>query len=683
VSILLAKGGLTWAFTLYLALDRQRKPTMNPLSTQRESPHLATGPAVIPEADLLDDVGVARGLLEGAPDAVVIVNSGGVIQLVNRQAETMFGYRRAELVGRPVDLLLPETSARDHPLHRLQYAAQTTPRAAGLRARRRDGEDFPADLMLAQLTTEDGRSLVTAMFRDISERLRIERHLQALLDSAPDAMVVTAPDGTVRQVNSQAETMFGYPRQELDGQPFSLLVPEAESIRGPAHAVGPGLRLPARRRDGSHFPAEITLSSLEDAEGGLQVTAAIRDVSDQVALEQQLRTARDAADAANAAKSDFLSRMSHELRTPLNAVIGFAQILELDELTEDQQDAVAQIAHGGRHLLELINEVLDIARIESGRLSLSCEPVYLAEVLEEVTDLVRPLASARRITVAHRSLSGVGIYVLGDRQRLKQVLLNVLSNAIKYNRAGGRVELEWVTDVQEDEVGIVVRDTGAGIAEDQMPKLFDPFERLGAEHTEVEGSGVGLAISLKLVQAMGGRIEVASALGQGTTFTVVVPHALPAPGSELPPAPSAPDDITIPVPGQDGGLMVLYVEDNLPNLRLMERIVARRPHWQLVHALHGSLGVELARSQRPDLVLLDLHLPDIPGSLVLERLREDPATRSVPVYIVTADATRGQRERLTEVGAEGFLTKPIVIADVLSALDDVEAVVVAARASPR
>ena len=655
---------------------------MNPLSTQRESPHLATGPAVIPEADLLDDVGVARGLLEGAPDAVVIVNSGGVIQLVNRQAETMFGYRRAELVGRPVDLLLPETSAEDHPLHRLQYAAQTRPRAAGLLARRQDGEDFPADLMLAQLTTEDGRSLVTAMFRDISERLRTERHLQALLDSAPDAMVITAPDGTIRQVNTQAESMFGFPRAELAGEPFGRLVPEAESILR-AHVEDSGRRLPARRRDGSHFPAEITLSSLEDTEGGLQVTAAIRDVSDQVALERQLRTARDAADAANAAKSDFLSRMSHELRTPLNAVIGFAQILELDELTEDQRDAVAQITHAGRHLLELINEVLDIARIESGRLSLSCEPVSLAEVLDEVTDLVRPLASARRITVAHRSLSGVGIYVLGDRQRLKQVLLNVLSNAIKYNRAGGRVELEWVTDVQENEVGIVVRDTGAGIAEDQMQKLFDPFERLGAEHTEVQGSGVGLAISLKLVQAMSGRIEVASALGQGTTFTVVVPHALPAPGSEVPPAPSAPDDVRIPEPGQDGGLMVLYVEDNLPNLRLMERIVARRPHWQLVHALHGSLGVELARSQRPDLVLLDLHLPDIPGSLVLERLREDPATRSVPVYIVTADATRGQRERLTEAGAEGFLTKPIVIADVLSALDDVEAAVVAARASTR
>jgi PAS domain S-box-containing protein len=489
--------------------------------------------------------------------------------------------------------------------------------------------------------------------------------------------------------------MFGRAEQ-LVGQPIQILVPDAESILRPMHAVGTaeahtapytgGLKVLARRGDGSEFPVQISLSALPDTHGELQVTAAIRDVSEQTTLEGALRAAKDAADAANTAKSEFLSRMSHELRTPLNAVLGFAQLLELDDLTEEQRDAVAQITHAGKHLLELINEVLDIARIESGRLSLSCEPVALAEVLEEVTDLIRPLAAGRRITIAHRTLADVHVYVLGDRQRLKQVLLNVMSNAIKYNRAGGRVDLEWSVELPEDDLGevsIMVRDTGSGIPEDQLPKLFDPFERLGAEHTDVEGSGVGLAISLKLVQAMGGRIDVSSALGQGTTFTVVLPHALPAPGSEVEAAPASPDDLEIPVPGEDGGLLVLYVEDNLPNLRLMERIVAKRPHWTLVHALHGSLGVELARSQRPDLVLLDLHLPDIPGAMVLERLQEDRRTASVPVYIVTADATRGQQERLTAAGAEGFLTKPIVIADVLSALDDVEAAVVAARPGGR
>jgi CheY-like chemotaxis protein len=263
-------------------------------------------------------------------------------------------------------------------------------------------------------------------------------------------------------------------------------------------------------------------------------------------------------------------------------------------------------------------------------------------------------------------------------------VLNVLSNAVKYNRTGGRIDVEWghhrPPPTHDDrsnpgagtpmgQVRIAVRDTGTGIAPEYLPRLFEPFDRLGSEHTDVEGSGVGLAISLKLVQAMSGQIEVTSAVGQGTTMTVVLPAAQPGSVPEAVLETVAPAE---PPPENAPTLIALYIEDNLPNLRLMETIIARRPQWQLLHALHGSLGISLADSQHPDLILLDLHLPDIPGTQVLQQLRENPATAGIPVYIVTADATRHQREQLRLARADGFFTKPIKIADIFSALDAVE-----------
>lgn len=542
-----------------------------------------------------------------------------------------------------------------------------------------------------------------------------ETPFRALLDGAPDAVVLTDAEGMILLVNKQAEVLFGYPRAQLLGRSVEQLIPDGLRERHPAHRaryavdprtrpMGAGLDLRARRRDGSEFPVDIALSSFVTERGELVVTAAVRDVTDRAELERQLRRSREEAVAANVAKSEFLSRMSHELRTPLNAVLGFAQLLELDELSPEQQEAVSQIGRAGRHLLNLINEVLDISRIESGQLTLSREPVSLRQVVQETLPLVQPLAAARRITLAHPDLAGCGQYLMADHQRLKQVLINLLSNAVKYNRNGGRVDLDWsVEPVQqpgpdgsqvrkgpagpdgpaaradgegtvppgaraaggEGTVRVFVRDTGPGIPASHLPRLFTPFDRLGAEHLDVDGSGVGLAISLRLVEAMGGRLEVDSREGRGSTFTVVLEAAEEAWRDE--------DLLAFPVPQPRSSRVVLYVEDNLSNLRLMERVVARRPSWRLVHALHGSLAVDLARGQGADLVLLDLHLPDMPGMEVLARLRADPATRHVSVHIVSADATRSQKERLLEAGADGYLTKPIEVSELLGVLDRVDA----------
>jgi signal transduction histidine kinase len=387
-------------------------------------------------------------------------------------------------------------------------------------------------------------------------------------------------------------------------------------------------------------------------------------------VEQELLVARDRARDASRLKTEFLSRVSHELRTPLNAILGFGQLLQLEDLTEEQRESVGQMLRGGRHLLGLINEVLDISRIETGSLALSLESVDLHEVVIETADLIRPLAAEREVGIHPPSREECPWTVHADRQRLKQVLLNLASNAVKYNRHGGDIHLDCHATA-EDRVAIVVRDTGPGIPADRMERLFMPFDRLGAEQTEVEGSGLGLALSKGLMEAMGGTLGAHSVQGEGTTFTLELTLAKdrPAdPGLGAPAAPASEQDA-------GAGQVVLYVEDNPANLRLVERILGQRPHpVRLLAAPRGEEVQELVRRHRPDLVLLDLHLPGIDGHEVLRRLQADPATATVPVVVVSADVTPGQRERLLAAGAVEYLGKPLDVPRFLEIVDGLLAV---------
>jgi len=494
----------------------------------------------------------------------------------------------------------------------------------------------------------------------------------ALLDSVPDAMVIADDTGTIFRSNERAEALFGYDRGELAGRPLLDLIPEELREHHRVHqgaffqepasrAMGAGLELEGRRKDGSRFPVDISLSFIP-GEQGILATAAVRDITERIRMEDDLRSAREIADAASQAKSAFLSRVSHELRTPLNAILGFTQILQLDGLDEDQQEGLFHISRAGRHLLQVVNEVIDISRIEANELSLSVESISLPEVVDEVISITSPEARKSGITVAHPAESD--IFVRADRQRLRQVLLNLVSNAVKYNRPGGRVDVS--VHLEPGDVVIDVRDTGPGIEPEALPRLFTPFDRLGAEQTKVEGTGVGLAISQRMTTAMGGRLDVASEVGVGSTFSV---HLEPA-DAPLADAPRGEPEL-VHVGASTREHVVVYVEDNPSNALLMERVVALRPHWHLIHTQHGGEALDVATRHHADLVLLDLHLPDVPGELVLQTLRTHTPTRKVPVVMVSADVTPGQQARLRTQGADGYLSKPISIPDLLGLLDAV------------
>ncbi|HEV8488755.1 MAG TPA: ATP-binding protein, partial [Candidatus Limnocylindrales bacterium] len=388
----------------------------------------------------------------------------------------------------------------------------------------------------------------------------------------------------------------------------------------------------------------------------------------RAASEAETAAARRSADNANRAKTEFLSRMSHELRTPLNAILGFAQLLEMDELNPEQRENVRYIRRGGEQLLSLINEVLDISRIEIGALSLSPEPVWLPDVLDEQLALMAPMAAERAVTIGVRATPAVTGHVLADRQRLKQVLLNLLSNAVKYNRQGGRVWIEC-REISPGRVRIDVTDTGFGIPPDKLDRLFTPFDRLGAEQTGVEGTGIGLTLTRRLVEEMGGSLTVQSTVDEGSTFSVEL-ASVEDPVRELSSVEPIAAAAARPArPARGPRKTLLHVEDNLSNLRLLEQLVLQRPEVRLITAIQGRLGLQFAREHQPDLILLDLHLPDMTGIEVLAELRRDPLTRDIPVTIVSADATVGLVERLKAAGASGHMTKPFDVEAFLELID--------------
>jgi PAS domain S-box-containing protein len=512
------------------------------------------------------------------------------------------------------------------------------------------------------------------LFTDITEikqtgdRLALFRRI---FDASNQCIGIADGQGRLFYQNLAHAQTVGYSDEEIAGHPFSMFLPAdmAESLTTQVYAALAEGRnwaghLPIRRKDGSIFTSVSNIGFVKDEEGQIQYIFNIySDFSEELERRNELALAKESAERANQAKSDFLSSMSHELRTPMNAIIGFAQMLEYDEsLTGDQLDNVQEILKGGRHLLELINEVLDLAKIESGRIDLSIEAVDLTNLIEDCRQLIQPLATQRGIAMALAAMPGAA--ARADRVRLKQVLLNLLSNAVKYNREGGDIRLD-VRPAAGARLRIEVADTGTGIPPERIEEIFQPFNRLDAEYSEIEGTGIGLTITLRLVEMMGGTVGVDSEVGKGSTFWIDLPQETRGVPTETMSSPTA-------QPGNapaDHQHLVLSIDDNPVNLKLIAQILALRRHIKLITAHTPELGIELALAHRPDLILLDINMPGMDGYQVLEVFKADARLKDIPVVAVTANAMPRDIERGMQSGFADYLTKPLVIDRFLQVVD--------------
>ena len=502
---------------------------------------------------------------------------------------------------------------------------------------------------------------------------RLQRNVE-LLDLAYDAILTwDLKSRAISYWNHAAEDVYGWTAAEAMGQdPAQLLKTTTPDLREHVFAQ---LRTFGRwegelvqyTKEGTRIDVSARWALQKDPERRAEIVLEInRDITASKRAAEELRNARDVAEQASRAKSEYLSRMSHELRTPLTAMLGYSDLLEIRDPRDDQTQAINAIQKAGGHLLSLVNDVLDIARIESGREMLSLDSVAMADVVEGCVRLITPAAMENRIHIGTDFTGAAGDHVIADRQRVTQALLNLLSNAVKYSGVDARVDV-IVTRESGERIRIAVSDTGPGISPERRERLFQPFERLGAERTTIPGTGLGLALTRKLVEAMRGELGVESVVGEGTTFWILLDRAPTmdpiTPSAPVPAAPTA-----APLPSER---TVLYVEDNLATITLMEEIFSMRPQISLITAMQGGLTLELARQHQPDLIVLDLHLPDLSGDTVLRRLRRDARTAHIPVVIFSADATERQVKRLMAAGARAYLTKPAKVAEFLSMLDDV------------
>lgn len=648
-------------------------------------------------------------IFKSANFSTIATDAEGVIQIFNFGAERMLGYSADDVIDKitPADISDPqEVIAR---AKALSQELETTI-APGFEALvfkasrgiediyeltyiRKDGTRFPAIVAVSVLrgtagkiigylligTDNTARKQIEAEQEKLAQRLRDHQfYTRSLLESNPDALMTTDPAGIITDVNKQMEALTSATRDELIGAPFKQYFTDPERAAAGIKRVltektVTDYELTARSREGKETVVSYNAATFYDRDRTLQgVFAAARDVTERKRLDAvladknaELDAARKVAEKANLAKSEFLSSMSHELRSPLNAILGFAQLMESEvpEPSASQQGSIEQILKAGWYLLKLVNEILDLAVVESGKLSLSVEPVDLDKVFSESQAIIGQQARQRGLSLTFPTFVSPH-FVMADRMRLKQVLINLLSNAVKYNRQGGSIVVEYLGGTG-GQTRISVRDTGVGLGPDKLRQLFQTFNRLGQETGTEEGTGIGLVMSKMLVEMMGGVIGVESNAGTGSTFWFELATAV-APQVALGPAPTAAQPNSA-MPRQT----LLYVEDNPANLELVAQIIARHPWMELLTATNAEQGIQLARKHQPQLILMDVNLPGMNGYQALHRLQSDSTTAHIPVLATSANAMSSDIERGLAAGFVRYVTKPINVGDFVQSIEDV------------
>jgi PAS domain S-box-containing protein len=621
---------------------------------------------------LRESEGRFRTLVEWLPDAVG-VHRAGVLIYVNPAAIKMFNARTAQ------DLIGTAVLDRVHPdFHALSIARmqsvfdQVEMPLTEMKYLKLDGSPIDVESQITSINYS-GESAILFVCRDIAARKATERQLalfRRVFDSSSQCIGIADHKGRFIYQNPAQAHELGYSADEIAGQPFTMVLDDdrdedittkiIESVVAGGNWVG---EVPLQRKNGSRFISLSNISCIQGERGPTQYFFNIFcDFSAELARRNELSRAKEAADQATRAKSEFLSRMSHELRTPMNAILGFSQLMKLDATLPDaHKDNVHEITTAGRHLLALINKVLDLAKIESGHLDLAMEPVEVGAVALECLNLVRPLAEMGNVKLGHTGLHGAA--VLAERMLLKQVLLNLLSNAIKYNRPDGSVHLD-ARPHGPDRLRILVTDTGVGIPAVRLKELSQPFNRLDAEISGIEGTGIGLTIARAMLESMGGTVGVESELGVGSTFWFELPLAsMPEADHKRAHSATAGQHIAA-VPHT-----VLYIEDSPANLKLVTQILGHRKHIRLHTAHSPELGIELALAYRPALILLDINMPGMNGYQVMEAFKGEASLRETPVVAVTANAMFHDIERGREAGFAEYITKPFNVDEFLETID--------------
>jgi PAS domain S-box-containing protein len=642
-----------------------------------------------------------QAILNSANFSVIATDERGIVQLFNAGAELMLGYAASDVIDKitPADISDPhELSARAAALSKDRsvlitpgFEALVFKAARGiediyeLTYIRKDKSRFPAIVSVTALRTDQGPIIGYLLIatdntvrKDAEDkRLWAEESFQLMVESVTDcAIIMLDREGRVESWNEGAQRIQGYTAKEIIGQHNSRFFSQEDiDINKPERALQEaaaagrsednGWRV---RKDGSTFWANVVMTAIRDSTGALRGYATLeRDMTERRRYEAELNQAKGTAEAANLAKSDFLSSMSHELRTPLNAILGFAQLMESDvpAPTLAQKVSIDQILQAGWYLLALINEVLDLSLIESGRLSLSQEKMALADVLSDCRSMMEPLAQKRGITMTFPEFDA-NCFVMADRTRVRQILVNLLSNAIKYNRPNGSIVVECITRTQ-GYVRLSVTDTGLGLTAEKLAQLFQPFNRLGQEDGGEQGTGIGLVVTKRLVEVMKGTIGVESTVGKGTVFWIDLVATTP-PRHDFTQAEIETSAQTL---ARSAGPMrtVLYVEDNPANLKLVTMLIARRADLRLLTADNGHLGVELAQAHLPDVILMDINLPGLSGIKAMSILGKDPSTTHIPIIALSANASPRDIEAGLKAGFLRYLTKPIRVDELMETLD--------------